>query len=173
MKVLKKQRFSLIILLSLSMLMHLVYGIEGASQVDAYEQKIERQASIIQDREEQIEVLEIILEHKEEPVAKETYAGEFTVTYYCGCTECCGKTDGITASGTLAQEGITVAADWTMLPPGTKIFIEGIGFRTVEDKGGAIKGNRLDVFMDSHDAALEAGTGQAKVYIIGGNDEEV
>lgn len=173
MKALKKQRTSLVILLSLSMMMHLVYGIEGAAQVDAYEQKIERQAAIIKDREEQIEVLEIILDHQEEPVAKETYAGEFTVTYYCSCTECCGKTDGITASGTLAQEGITVAADWAMLPPGTEIFIEGIGFRTVEDKGGAIKGNRLDVFMDSHDAALEAGIGQAKVYIIGGSNEEV
>jgi 3D (Asp-Asp-Asp) domain-containing protein len=166
MRTLKKQRTSLIILLSLSMMMHLVYGIEGAAQVDAYEQKIERQAAIIQDREEQIEVLEIILEHQEEPVAKETFAGEFTVTYYCSCTECCGKTDGITASGTFAQEGITVAADWTMLSPGTEIFIEGIGFRTVEDKGGAIKGNRLDVFMDSHAAALEAGIGQADVWVV-------
>jgi 3D (Asp-Asp-Asp) domain-containing protein len=169
----RKKRISLIIPLALSLLLNLIYGIDGAAHVNAYEQKIERQAAQLKDKQEQIEVLEIILEHQEEPVTKETYAGEFTVTYYCSCTECCGKTDGITASGTFAQEGTTVAADWSMLPPGTEIFIEGICFRTVEDKGGAIKGNRLDVFMDSHDAALEAGIGQAKVYIIGGNDEEV
>ena len=37
--------------------------------------------------------------------------GEFTVTYYCGCTDCCGKSDGITKSGAKAQEGVTVAVD--------------------------------------------------------------
>lgn len=162
---LKKQVYVLAILLTASMTMHLIYGLEGAKQVGELEYKLERQAAQIKDKQEQIEVLEIMLEHKE--VKEEpTCLGEFEITYYCPCVKCCGKTDGITASGTLAQDGQTVAADWDVLPPGTKIFIEGVGFRTVEDKGGAIKGNKLDVFMDSHSAALEAGVGQAKIYLI-------
>lgn len=168
---LRKQRFALIICLALSMLLHLLYGLEDLKQVQAYEYQISRLGAQIKDKQEQIDVLEIIIKHteepKEEPAVPTTQSiGEFTVTYYCACTQCCGKTDGITASGTLAQEGITAAADWTVIEPGTKVYIDGVGYRTVEDKGGAIKGNRIDVFMSSHERALEAGVHGAQVFLI-------
>lgn len=176
MKRLKKQRFTLIILLSASMLLHLVYGLEGQAQMSELQHKIDQQEAKLRNKNIQIEMQDMILEVQDELIKeslkqeqiehKETYVGEFTITYYCPCVKCCGKTDGITASGTLAKEGQTVAADWDILPPGTKIFIEGIGFRTVEDKGGGVKGNKLDVFMNSHSAALDAGVGQAKVYVV-------
>jgi len=164
----RAQRNIILIALLASLTMHLVYGIEGANQMDKLQYKIDHQEAIIQDKEEQIEVMDMLLDQRVEtvPKPKEIYAGEFTITYYCGCRECCDKSDGITASGTLAIEGQTVAADWDLLEPGTEIFIDGVGFRTVEDRGGAIKGNRLDVFIDSHSAALAAGVGQAKVYIL-------
>ncbi|MBP1924628.1 3D (Asp-Asp-Asp) domain-containing protein [Sedimentibacter acidaminivorans] len=186
---LKKQRFTLIILLTASMLMHLVYGLEGQAQMSELESErnvFAKENSVLNHKiyylnseiesykfwdkleKEYIEKLEN--EVRKDP--KETYIGEFTITYYCPCVKCCGKTDGITASGTLAKEGQTVAADWEVLPPGTEIFIEGIGFRTVEDKGGAIKGNRLDVYMDSHSSALDAGVVQAKVYVLEGSKNE-
>lgn len=164
----KTQRNILVIALMISLFLHLLYGLEGASQVQAYEYTIQRQAAQLQDKEQQISVLEIILECQEnpKPEPKEVYAGEFEITYYCPCTKCCGKTDGIAASGALAQEGQTVAADWSMLPPGTKLYIEEIGFRTVEDKGGAIKGKALDVFVNSHTEALELGRHKADVWIV-------
>jgi len=166
----KKQRFILTIALVLSLIIHLCYGLEGEKQMLELQYKLDHQEAIIQDRDEQIEIMDMLLDQKVVPELKpkETYIGEFTITYYCACRECCDKADGITASGTLAQEGQTVAADWDLFEPGTEIFIEGIGFRTVEDKGGAIQSNRLDVYMDSHSAALEAGIGQAKVYIVEG-----
>lgn len=87
--------------------------------------------------------------------------GDFTVTHYCACEICCGKTDGITATGTVATEGRTVAVDPEVIPYGSEIAVyypDGrIGYYIAEDCGAAIKGNRLDVYMDSHEAATAAG----------------
>ena len=149
-----------------------------ALEVDVAELQYQnsRQAAQLLDKDIEIKMQEINLSIQEKIInerikekvglSNKTYAGEFEITYYCPCTLCCGKTDGITASGTLAIEGQTVAADWDVLPPGTKIYIDGVGFRTVEDKGGAIVGQSLDVFMDSHSAALEAGRHKADVWIV-------
>ena len=79
------------------------------------------------------------------------YIGKYKITYYCACKQCCGKDNGITASGAKVQEGVTVAADTSKLPFDTKIYIKGIGWRTVQDRGGSIKGNRLDIYISSHD----------------------
>ncbi|SFM16785.1 3D (Asp-Asp-Asp) domain-containing protein [Paenibacillus sp. 1_12] len=76
------------------------------------------------------------------------------------------KNYGITASGSRTEEGRTIAADWKVLPKGTKVYIEGIGERVVEDKGGAIKGNKIDVFFESEKEALNFGRQQLNVTII-------
>ena len=83
---------------------------------------------------------------------KVAYIGKYKITYYCACKQCCGKDNGITASGAKVQEGVTVAADTSKLPFGTRIYIKGIGWRTVQDRGGAIKGNRLDIYIPSHNS---------------------
>ena len=50
---------------------------------------------------------------------------------------------------------------------GTKVYIEGLGVRTVEDRGGAIKGNRVDVFVSTHSGCFDAQYNRkANVYII-------
>ena len=89
-----------------------------------------------------------------------TYCTEakFEVTAYCSCAKCCGKwADGKTASGKKVAWGM-VAADWKVLPKGTKLMIQGLkGTFTVEDKGGAIKGKRIDVWFPNHKAALVFG----------------
>lgn len=91
------------------------------------------------------------------------YMGMYETTAYCACVKCCGKTDGITASGKLAKAGRTIAADTSILPFGTEIYIEGHKY-VVEDRGGAIKGKRIDIYFDSHDEALEYGRKTVKVY---------
>ena len=81
-------------------------------------------------------------------------------TAYCSCEKCCGKSDGITASGTKAHQG-TVANNW--LPFGTKLKIEGYTtIFTVEDRGSVKhfgtkteKRKRLDIWFPSHKEALE------------------
>lgn len=90
--------------------------------------------------------------------------GEFVITYYCPDSCCCGEyADGVTASGTIPAEGRTIAADPDVLPMGSTVIIDGHTY-TVEDVGGAIKGNRIDIFMNSHEEALKAGVRTAEVF---------
>src|SRR5688572_6523983 len=87
---------------------------------------------------------------------------EMEVTAYCACKKCCGpKAQGITASGKRVSHnnGRFVAAD-RMYKFGTKLVIPGYADgKAVEvlDRGGAIKGNKLDVYFDSHQEARKWG----------------
>jgi 3D (Asp-Asp-Asp) domain-containing protein len=104
------------------------------------------------------------------------YIGEFEITYYTAGVESTGKTPdhpayGITRSGTTVKAGQTIAADWSVLPEGTKVYIEGVGERIVEDTGGLIKGNSIDVYVEDVEVALENGRHMARVWIV--EDEDV
>ena len=88
----------------------------------------------------------------------------FKVTAYCSCTKCCGKVTGRTASGTHATAGQTVAASG-QFAFGTKLIINGQEY-TVEDRGGAIQGNRIDIYMNSHAEALAWGVKYLPVQVI-------
>lgn len=91
--------------------------------------------------------------------------GEFEITHYCTCERCCGKyADGNTATGTAAVPGRTVAADPDVIPYGTTILINGTEY-VVEDCGGAIRGNRIDILAESHEDALQAGRYRAEVSV--------
>ena len=87
----------------------------------------------------------------------------FKVTAYCACAKCCGKQTGITASGTRATAGRTVAAS-SQFAFGTKLLINGNVY-TVEDRGGAIKGNKIDIYMNSHAEALAWGVKYLPVQV--------
>ena len=98
--------------------------------------------------------------------------GTYTCYAYCPCERCCGQwSGGPTASGTMPEEGRTVAADWSVLPPGTEIYIENVGWRMVEDTGSGITGDALDLYMESHDAARAFGVQRAGIYIRDKEDE--
>lgn len=90
-------------------------------------------------------------------------SGRYKVTAYCSCAKCCGKTNGITASGRKATANHTVAAPSTFAF-GTELIIGGKTY-TVEDRGGAIQGNRIDVYMNSHAEALAWGVRYLNVEI--------
>ena len=73
--------------------------------------------------------------------------------------------DEMTATNTHARRGV-VAADWRVFPPGTRLFIPGYGEAVVEDRGGAIKGMHLDLFVDSVQEAKKWGVQELPVYVI-------
>ena len=97
------------------------------------------------------------------------------VTAYCPCKQCCGwtrtwwgkpvhakgpnagtrKKVGVTASGEKARPGIVAAP--ASVPFGTIVDVPGYGRAKVADRGGAIQGDRLDVFFKNHRNALEWG----------------
>lgn len=94
------------------------------------------------------------------------YLGEFKITYYCNCSKCCGKwAGGATASGTSPVAGRTIAVDPSVIPLGSEVIIDGHLY-TAEDTGSSIVGNRIDMYMDSHEAALDAGVTCADVYLV-------
>lgn len=96
-----------------------------------------------------------------------TYLGNFLLTAYCPCSYCCGKSDGITATGTKATAGRTIAVDPRIIPYGSQVEINGHIY-TAEDCGGAIKSNKIDIFFNTHQEALNFGTKYADVYLIWG-----
>ena len=87
--------------------------------------------------------------------------GYFSVTAYCSCPQCCNN--NITATGTICTEGRTIAADPTVLPYGTQVVINGTVY-TVEDCGGAIKGNVIDIYFATHEKAIAFGRQRLAVY---------
>ena len=96
-------------------------------------------------------------------LAGKKYLGKFVVTAYCPCSICCGEfANGITASGKTARANHTIATD-TMFAFGTQLII-GNQVYTVEDRGGAIKGNRIDVYFNTHQEALNWGRRTMDVY---------
>jgi 3D (Asp-Asp-Asp) domain-containing protein len=93
--------------------------------------------------------------------SSETQAGEepavtYRVSAYCPCSRCCGKwADGITASGKPAV-GLCIAAP-PEIPFGSLVTVPGYGTAPVLDRGGAIRGLRMDVLFPTHEAALAWG----------------
>jgi len=100
------------------------------------------------------------------------------VTGYCNCQKCCSwerswfgfgrpvyssgklkgrpKEVGVTASGKWARKG-TIAADPSVYPFGTRLYVPGYGEGVVEDVGGSVKGLHIDVWFPSHAEALKWG----------------
>lgn len=110
-----------------------------------------------------VRVCEPIEEKEPEPTP--TYKEmQIVATAYCPCTKCCGKSDGITATGVKAKANRTIAADPNILPYGTEILC-GMGEFVVEDCGGSIKGNRVDFFFDSHEEAVNFGRQEFTIWV--------
>ena len=94
--------------------------------------------------------------------------GTFKITHYCACKSCCGKDPsdpayGITATGTKATINRTIAVDPNVIPLGTHVVINGKEY-VAEDVGGAIDGNRIDIYVGSHQEALNKGVKHLPVY---------
>lgn len=94
----------------------------------------------------------------------------FNTSAYCSCAKCCGKTNGITASGAKASAWYTVAAG-KGYKLGTVIYIPALkdkpngGWFVVQDRGGAISNSKLDIYMGSHSSALQYGRRSVEAYI--------
>jgi len=91
-------------------------------------------------------------------------------TAYTANYSCTGKKPddpwfGITASGRRVEHGI-VAIDRSIIPFGTRLYVEGYGFAIAADVGGAIRGNRIDLYMYSIEDALRFGRRQVSVWIL-------
>lgn len=114
-----------------------------------------------------------------EPPVKEpelTSIGRFKLTAYCSCRKCCGKyadnrpvdENGETivygSIGVQLKAGVSIAVDPRVIPYGTNVVINGHTY-IAQDTGGSIVGNRIDVYFDDHQEALNFGTQYAEVFV--------
>ena len=111
-----------------------------------------------------------------EPAVAWRSLGTYTLTAYCSCHICCGEyaldrpidNNGnpivYTSIGAVAKAGVTIAVDPSVIPYGTEVRINDHIY-IAQDTGGAIKGNRIDVYYDDHQAALQFGRQDFEVFI--------
>lgn len=102
--------------------------------------------------------------------------GEFRLTAYCPCEICCnnfannrpidanGNEIIYGAIGEELKEGYSIAVDPNVIPYKSEVIINGNTYKA-HDCGGAIKGNRIDIYFDNHEDALEFGVQYAEVFI--------
>lgn len=108
--------------------------------------------------------------------ARPVRLGEFKLTAYCSCEICCneyaynrpidGNGNSIVygAIGEELKEGYSIAVDPTVIPYRTEVIINGHTYKA-QDCGGAIKGNRIDIYFEDHNKALEFGVQYADVFV--------
>lgn len=107
---------------------------------------------------------------------KKKKLGIFKLTAYCSCEKCCGsyaknrpvdkngKQIVYGSSGEVLKEGISIAVDTKVIPYGTTVIIDGNEY-IAHDTGGAIKKNRIDVYFEDHQKAVEFGVQQKEVFV--------
>lgn len=89
--------------------------------------------------------------------------GKWKLSFYCPCRQCSSGWGHQTSSGATCVEGVTVAC--AILPAGTRVKIDGYGERIVQDTGAGVRGQHLDVFMESHSECLRHGIRYREVWI--------
>ena len=92
-------------------------------------------------------------------------AKNFKLTGYCSCYSCSEGWGRQTKSGRNAKSNHTIATDLTVLPLYTEVYISGMGEYTVEDVGGGVRGNHIDVYCDYHSQCYNIKS-SSKVYVI-------
>lgn len=108
---------------------------------------------------------ELAAEKEAEEANKMIPLETFRVSRYCPCSICNGGYTG-TAIGTSVTPGRTIAVDPNVIPLGSTVYIEGIGYRVAEDVGGAITSNRIDLAVSSHSEAYAQGISYNNVYLV-------
>lgn len=117
--------------------------------------------------------------NNEESIAKDEKRslGTFKLTAYCGCSKCCGQyannrpvdengNEIVYGSiGRVLRQGTSIAVDPNVIPYDTKVVINGHEY-IAHDTGGAIKGNRIDVYFSNHQEALNFGVQYKEVFVI-------
>jgi 3D (Asp-Asp-Asp) domain-containing protein len=138
------------------------------NQLDKFRMQIEIIKDELDIRTEQLDKTIATINDLKSDEYELIYIGDFKLTHYC-CEEykhICGTGYGITATGTKVTAGRSVAVDPKMIPYGSKIYIEGYGWRIAEDCGGAVKNKHIDIAVATHSEALSMGTTSGGVWLL-------
>ena len=118
-------------------------------------------------------IQDVFYSNTDKTAADYEHSYTFKITAYCPCAECNGPwSGGATSTGVKATQGRTIAVDPRVIPYGSKVLIGGHEF-IAEDCGGAIKGARIDLYLNSHARCNSWGVRYLTVSWNGGNEKVI
>lgn len=137
------------------------------NRLDKSEQKLEKKTNQNKELQQELEVAQQTINDLKGTEYRLVYLGNFKYTYYCDerRPHVCGGS-GVTASGAPTQVGTTIAVDRNVIPLGTTVYIQGVGFRVAQDTGGAVKGKHIDILVKGHQEALSKTVLSGGVWIL-------
>ena len=151
----------LIIIVFILLIIICIYNEQSKTALYNSKQQIYKEKTIDTETDEEVDTQAI------KPVS----IGEFKLTAYCSCEICCGiwaynRPNGVVygAIGEELKEGYSIAVDPDVIPYKTEVIINGQTYKA-QDCGGAIKGNRIDVYFEDHDDALDFGVQYTEVFV--------
>lgn len=97
--------------------------------------------------------------------------GEFKITAYCPCDECSEGYGRLTSTGKYARSGHTIAVDPDVIGYGSRVLI-GDSIYVAEDCGGIVKGDHIDIFVDTHEEVEEFEVKYKNVWVVRGDIEQ-
>ncbi len=182
----KRNRINILVACAISIPIS-VYGISQQQKVptEIVEQtEVAERTEIAQEETSvTIEQVENVTVAEPEPEPTYTSLGEFKLTAYCSCEICCkqwanlrpkdeyGNDIVLGASGERLEPLRSIAVDTSIIPYGTEIMIYDKIF-IAHDIGGSVKGNHIDIYMESHEDACAFGLQYAEVFLVERGSEE-
>lgn len=153
---------SLLAMASVAMLALVIRAGAGSLPEDKPPAQAETETAIVAPEEPENELIEAAL------LASAHRLDDVTVTHYDCCVECCGKADGITASGVRATPGVTMAVDPAVIPLGADVLVDygdgEICYYRADDTGSGVEGNCIDLCVADHQTAVQLGRRTATVW---------
>lgn len=164
------------VLLAMSIVMNIIAGVK-ITKLEQEVAKAHQEAQVAQSMAKQVSAMTGV--DKATETVPTDNGEELTVvaTAYCGCVECCGEWskehpsraededfEQLTASGTVPKQGRTIAVDPDVIPLGSTVLLNGHTY-IAEDTGGAIQGDRIDIYFEDHEEALEWGRQTVEVLV--------
>lgn len=174
----KGERIAAIVVLVIVFLLGVAIGTLACAAMPKKEVQtiIEKEVETIE-KPVYIEVVkEVYIEKAQEAKEAVQEGREFKLTAYCSCVKCCGEyalnrpVDAYGneivygSTGERLTAGVSVAVDPKVIPYGSTVVINGREY-LAQDCGGAIKGDRIDIYFDNHQDALEFGVQYAEVFV--------
>lgn len=130
--------------------------------------KISEMSSLVDSMSAELDIANTTIADLQNSEYEFVYMGDFRYTYYCDerYEHICGYGKGITASRRPTEVGWTVAADTSVLPMGSIIYVEGVGFREVMDVGGGVNGKHIDILLHTHNECFEQTLVSGGVWVL-------
>ena len=128
--------------------------------------------NVVQEKKDKVVAVgtkQAALQASVQPTNVSTSSGKEIYVSSTAYTSSCHGCSGVTSTGVNLKSNPNakiIAVDPSVIPLGSKVYVEGYGYATAADKGGAIKGNRIDVFFSSTNEAYRWGVKKVKVRIL-------